>query len=165
VYNATAVRETNTQFGNYGAVVRRGAAPRFHNTIITNARKAPVTMRDDATFNNASAGQLLWTSSLLHGDFSDAAFGSSDRAAQTRAFLFTTMKNNRNADPLLALGALNAVTTLMPDVTPLPGSPALDANYVAQPPDNGFFEQVDFIGGVGPGNNWVLSGWANFSDN
>ena len=165
VYNVTAIRETNTQFGNYGAVVRRGAAPRFYNTIITNARRAPVTIRDDATFNNAAAGQLVWTSSLLHGDFSDAAFGSSDRAAQTRDFLFTTMKNNRNADPLLALGSLNTMTTLMPDVTPLPGSPALDVNYVAQPPDDGFFEPVDYIGGVGPGSNWVLSGWANFSDN
>ena len=53
----------------------------------------------------------------------------------------------------------------MPDVQPLNGSPALDLNYVAQPPDNGFFEHVDFIGGVGPGRNWVLDGWANFSDN
>ena len=165
VYNVTAVRETNTQFGNYGAVVRRGAAVKFHNAIISNSRRAPLTLRDDATFNNVTAGELVWTSSLLHGDFSDAAFGSSDRASATRDFLFTTMRNNRNTDPMLALGSVNSVSALMPDVTPLPGSPALDVDFVSNPPDNGFFEQVDFIGGVGPGHNWVLSGWAAFSDN
>ena len=53
----------------------------------------------------------------------------------------------------------------MPDLEPLEDSPALDADYVAVPPDNGFLEAVDYLGAVGPGNNWVLSGWANFSDN
>ena len=45
------------------------------------------------------------------------------------------------------------------------GEADVASGRAAQPPDDGFFEQVDFIGGVGPGNNWVLSGWANFSDN
>mgnify|MGYP006213278973 CR=1 FL=1 len=55
--------------------------------------------------------------------------------------------------------------TLMPDLMPLAGSPALDADFVAVPPDDGFLQPVDFIGAVGPGHDWVLSGWANFSDN
>ena len=75
------------------------------------------------------------------------------------------MKRNRSVDPLLAIGAISEFKLLMPDLAPLPGSPALDADFVAQPPDNGFFEQVDFIGGIQPGNNWTLTGWANFSDN
>ncbi|HUP47322.1 MAG TPA: hypothetical protein VNA04_00885 [Thermoanaerobaculia bacterium] len=163
VYNVTAVRENN-QFGNYGAVLRRGTAGKFYNSIITGSRHAPVTLRDDATLNNAGT-DLIWATSILHGDFSDASFpSSSDRAQATRDFLFTTMKSNRNVDPMLALGALNTVNTLMPDLTPLPGSPALDVNFVTQPPDDGFFDPVDFIGGVGPGTNWVLSGWANFSN-
>ena len=167
VYNVTAIREDNDQFGNYGGVLRRGASPKFYNAIVSNARQAPLTIRDTATFNNAGAGELVFDSSILFGDFSDAKFpSSSDRAAQTRDFLFTTMKLNRNTDPLLALGSeLTALTSLMPDVTPLGGSPALNVNYVTQPPDNGFFEPVDFIGGVGPGRNWVLDGWATFSDN
>ena len=164
VYNVTAIRETNA-FGNYGGVIRRGAAGRFYNTVITNSRKAPLTLRDDQTFNNVGTNELVWNSSILHGDFSDAAFGSSDRASATRDFLFTTMRRNRNLDPMLAVGTVNDITALMPDLTPLPGSPALDVNFVTQPPDNRFFEQVDFVGGVGPTDNWVLSGWANFSNN
>ena len=45
------------------------------------------------------------------------------------------------------------------------GSPALDADFVANPPDNGFLDAVDYQGAVGPGVNWILSGWASFSDN
>ncbi|HUP45416.1 MAG TPA: hypothetical protein VM779_07870 [Thermoanaerobaculia bacterium] len=167
VYNVTAIREDNAQFGNYGGVLRRGASPKFYNVIMTNARHAPLTIRDTATFDNVNSGELVFDSSILFGDFSDARFpSSSDRAVQTRDFLFGTMKRNRNVDPMLALGSrVSSVTALMPDVSPLPGSPALNLQYVAQPPDDGFLEQVDFIGGVGPGRNWVLEGWANFSDN
>lgn len=165
VYNFTAYGTGRTDLGNYGAVLRKGSAGNIHNMIITGSRRAPVTIRDDASFNNASSGELVFDNSILFGNFTDSGFGSSDRASATRTFLFETMKHNRNVDPLLAAGSPTLTKTLMPDLTPLPSSPALDADFVAVPPDNGFFERVDFIGAVGPGDNWVLSGWANFSDN
>ena len=165
VYNVTAVRVSTTG-GNHGGVIRRSSAGKFLNNIITGSRLAPITIRDTNTFNNTASGELVIDSSILHGDFTDAAFiNSSDRASQTREFLFNTMRRNRSIDPLLAIGTPTLLKTLQPDLTPLPGSPALDADFVANPPDNGFLEAVDFIGAVGPGHNWVLSGWANFSDN
>ncbi|HWW62004.1 MAG TPA: hypothetical protein VN181_11600, partial [Thermoanaerobaculia bacterium] len=165
VYNVTAIRESGPA-GNYGGVLRRGSAGKVYNAIVQETKLAPYTIRDDATFANAGSGELIVDNSILFGDFSDAKFtNSADRGAQTRTFLFTTMKNNRNVNPLLAIGTTTLTKTLMPDVSPLAGSPALDADFVAQPPDNGFFDRVDFLGGVAPGNNWVLSGWANFSDN
>jgi len=164
VYNTTGVRVSGPA-GNYGGVLRRGTAGKFFNAVVSGSRQAPLTIRDDATFNSAGT-ELLIDNSILSGDFSDAKFANSaDRATQTRTFLFTTMKNNRNTDPLLAMGTPTLTKTLMPDLTPLSGSPALDADFVAQPPDNGFFERVDFLGAIAPGNNWVLSGWATFSDN
>jgi hypothetical protein len=109
---------------------------------------------------------LVLNHSILHGEFADTAFpNSSDRAAQTREFLFTTMTRNRNTDPLLAMGTPTLIKTYMPDLSPLPDSPALDADFVANPPDNGFLDHAGFQGAVGPGENWILSGWANFSDN
>ena len=164
VYNVTALRESGPR-GNYGGVIRRGSAGRFYNTIVTGSRRAPVTFRDDATFNAIGAGELVLNHSLLHGNFTDSGFTGSDRAQQTRDFLFTTMTRNRNADPMLNIGEPTLLDTLMPDLRPQPGSPALDADFVAVPPDDGFLEAVDFIGAVGPGHDWVLSGWANFSDN
>ncbi|HUP66043.1 MAG TPA: hypothetical protein VM557_12275 [Thermoanaerobaculia bacterium] len=165
LYNVTGYGTGRMDVGAYGNVLRRGTAGKIHNLIVMNSRRAPVTIRNDSTFAHAASGELVFDNSILFGDFSDAAFGSSDSAQQTRTFLFDTMKWNRNVDPLLAAGAPSQIRTLMPDLTPLPGSPALDADYVAIPPDDGFFKRVDFIGAVGPGDDWILSGWAVFSDN
>jgi hypothetical protein len=165
VYNVTAVRVASGT-GNYGGVLRRNTAGKFYNAVVTGSRLAPVTLRDALTFNNAGAGDLVLNNSIFHGSFADAQFpNAADRADQTRTFLFTTMTRNRNVDPLLAMGTPTLTRTLMPDLEPLENSPALDADYVAQPPDNGFLEAVDYQGAVGPGQNWILSGWANFSDN
>jgi hypothetical protein len=167
VYNVTAVR-VSSGVGQYGGVLRRNTAGKFHNVIVTGSRLAPLTLRDTSTFTNANGGELVFANSILHGSFEDAAFpatgATGDQAANTRNFLFTTMKGNRNTDPLLAMGTPTLLKTLMPDLEPLESSPALDVNFVGYPAD-GFVDAVDFIGAVGPGNNWVLSGWANFSDN
>ncbi len=36
---------------------------------------------------------------------------------------------------------------------------------VVSPPDGGFFERVNFIGGVGPGHDWLKGGWIYISKN
>lgn len=165
VFNVTSVRVPSAT-GNYGAVLRRNTGGRFHNVIVAGAKNAPVNLRDGSTTSNANSGLLVLDNSILFGDFSDATgFPTRTDGEQSRTFVFTTNKNNRNTDPKLAIGTPSLLETLMPDLSPLTDSPALDADYVAQPPDNGFFEAVDFQGAVGPGNNWVLSGWATFSDN
>lgn len=166
VYNVTGYRPAATA-GHYGAVLRRGTGYDMHNAIVVGSKKAPITMRDDATWAHVGTGELVWNNSIMFGDFSNASFpdATNDRPDATRNFIFQTMDLNRNVDPKLAAGAPTDLKTLMPDLSPLPDSPALDMSYVAQPPDNGFFEPVDFVGGVGPNDNWVLSGWATFSDN
>lgn len=170
VYNVTAVRPiAPSNDGAYGAVVRRNSAGRFYNSIVVGSRRAPFTIRDDSSFNNAAAGELVVDSSILSGDFSNGSFtttgATGDKADQTRMYLFTTMTRNRNVDPMLAIGTPTLLRTLYPDLMPLAGSPALDVDFVALPPDNGFLERVDFIGAVGPGHDWIHTGWANFSDN
>jgi hypothetical protein len=169
VYNMTAVGTGTAVTGAFGATLRRGTAGKIHNIVIQTPRRAPVTLRDDATWNQATAGELVFDNSILYGNFADGSDqwpSSSDRPQQTRDFIFNTMKHNRNVDPMLTMGAWSALDFLMPDVTPLPGSPALDINYVKTPPDNGFFDTtVDYIGGVGPTHNWTMTGWAVFSDN
>ena len=164
VYNVTTVRVPSGT-GNYGAVLRRNAAGKFYNAIVAGTRLAPLNLRDSATVGNAAPGALVVDNSILFGDFSDAAFPGRTDGGQSRTFAFTTNTHNRNVDPLLAIGTPSLVKTWMPDLTPLDHSPALDADFVAYPADNGFFEAVDYQGAVGPGNNWILSGWANFSDN
>ncbi len=164
IYNVTAIGTGSTTLGNYGWVLRRGVAGKHHNIIVYGSRHAPVTVRNDATFNRIAAGELIFDNSILFGDFSKFP-NSADNGPRTREFLFETMKFNRNVDPLLAYGSYAPQKFLNPNVMPLPGSPALDINYVKTPPDNGFFDtSVNCIGGVCPGNDWVSTGWAIFSD-
>ncbi|MBV9492919.1 MAG: hypothetical protein JOZ54_01635 [Acidobacteria bacterium] len=166
IYNVTTVRAT-TQDGNFGAVLRRNTTGKYYNVITMGTKNAPIDLRDAPTVASANSGKLVIDNSILFGNFADAAFPSrpAGEADASRTFAFTTNKNNRNVDPKLAMGTPSLIRTLTPDLSPLANSPALDADFVAHPPDNGFFEQVDFQGAVGPGNNWILSGWACFSDN
>ena len=76
-------------------------------------------------------------------------------------WFYDDMMQNRTVDPGLASPAYYQV----PDVSPLAGSPALLTNYVTSPPDDGFFEPVDFLGAVGPGGDWTQSGWTIWSKN
>lgn len=164
VYNVTGVRVPSTN-GNYGAVLRRNTTGRYYNMIVQGSKNAPFNVRDASTLANGNSGALVVDNSILFGDFSDAAFPSRTDGEANRILLFTTNKNNRNVDPQLAMGAATRVKSYMPDLEPRAGSPALDADYVAVPPDNGFLQSVGYQGAIGPGNNWVLSGWATFSDN
>lgn len=165
IYNVTAIGTGSTTVGNYGWVLRRGVAGKHHNILLYGSRHAPVTVRNDATFNRIAPGELTFDNSILFGDFNRFP-NSADNGPRTREFLFQTMKFNRNVDPMLAFGSWAHHKFLNPNVMPLPGSPALDISYVKTPPDNGFFDtSVNCIGGVCPGNDWVSTGWAIFSDN
>lgn len=166
VYNVTAIRPAGATAGQYGGRIRRNSGGQWHNVIVSGTLFAPLFIDGSASLANAASGVLTFDHSILFGDFSDAKFKNSPPNGQpTRDHVFGTWKYNRNTDPMLAIGSPTLVKTLMPDLSPLPGSPALDVTYVGNPPDNGFLVPVDFQGAVGPGDNWILSGWATFSDN
>lgn len=162
VWNATAVREASDT-GFYAGRIRRNSGGQWHNIVVSGAKNAPLFLDGTATQNNAGSGVLVFDNSILFGDFSKYPAGVN--GAPTTQHLFTTWKWNRNTDPRLAIGEPTLLKTLMPDLTPLDGSPALDADSAGNPPDDGFLVPTDYLGAVGPGDNWILSGWATFSDN
>lgn len=167
IYNVTAIAPPVSAGGKglYGARIRRGAAGLYHNIIITGSQYAPVTIESTQSQNLAGT-ELIFDNSILYGNFADNAFKSGSNPAFTRKFLFEDMKFNRNVNPQLRLGSWDPTKLLGPNLEPLPDSPALDANFIKTPPDDGFFDtNVSCIGGVCPGDNWVLTGWATFSDN
>lgn len=163
VYNVTAVRVASDT-GFYGGRLRRNSAGQWHNIVVTGSKNAPLYIDGSSTQGNAASGALVFDHSILHGDFADAKYPNVN-GAPSRTHLFTTWKNNRNLDPQLAIGAPTLIKTYMPDLAPLAGSPALDADFAANPPDDGFLQPVDYLGAVGRGGNWLLTGWATYSDN
>lgn len=168
IYNATFVGDpARGGESNNGIVLRHGTAGNFHNFIVTGYKKSSVAIRGAVSLNQAASGALVFDNSVVYsraGDFERNSDGSLKAdAVATRDFLTQSMKNNQvGVDPLL----VDPFNLDRPNVEPQQGSPALDTRYVKTPPDNGFFDtDVDYIGGVDPGDNWVLSGWATFSDN
>lgn len=168
IYNATFVGDpARGGESNNGIVLRHGTAGAFHNFIVTGYKKSSVAVRGAASLAQAASGALLFDNSVIYsaaGDFERNSDGTlKPDASATRDFLTQSMKSNQvGVDPLL----VDPFNLDRPNVEPSAGSPALDSRYVKTPPDNGFFDtDVDYIGGVDPGDNWVLSGWASFSDN
>jgi len=162
VYNVTAVREASDT-GFYGGRLRRNTGGQWHNVVVAGSKNAPIYIDGGAAQGNAASGVLTFDHSILFGDFTK--YPTNVNGAPTIQHLFTTYKWNRNVDPKLAIGDVTLLKTLMPDLAPLDGSPALDADFAGNPPDDGFLVPVDYLGAVTTGDNWVLSGWATFSDN
>ena len=69
--------------------------------------------------------------------------------------------NNLEADAKLR----NPFAQSGPDFRPAADSPAVNgAIPVASPSGDGFFEPVNFIGGMGPNDNWT-AGWTTTAQN
>ena len=101
-----------------------------------------LSLQNTIFFNNKVEG--------VAGNFVTDSDGFDERAWATNPQF-----NNAETDPML----MAPYSTSSPDFTPGANSPAVNGTVpVASPPDDGFFDSVNFIGGVDPANNW-LKGW------
>jgi hypothetical protein len=148
IYNATWVGPEGlpTQAGAPGFLLRRGTQVTIRNAIVQNFIGPNYDV--DGAESQALAGTSLTIGNSFF--FSNAGPGNID--------LNTIGPGNSTANPLLA-----NPRGLTPDVSPRPGSPARTGGTV--PPNDGFFDQVGYAGGVDPNNPWIWEGWLTFSDN
>ncbi|MHB1046503.1 MAG: hypothetical protein ACYC4P_10860 [Thermoanaerobaculia bacterium] len=164
VYNATFIGlRPAASSETEGIVLRRGTAGKFHNFIAQGWPGLMIDIRDGATQIQANNGSLVVDNSIftLNTSVQDGGFGTNANGQFTKTFITQTMKNNRTG----AAGLVDPTEPIMPNVLPAEGSAAADARYAAQPPDDGFFEPASCVGGVCPGNNWILAPWTTFSQN
>jgi hypothetical protein len=169
IYNATFVGNAayvepgneDSEYGQ-GAKLRRGTGGSLHNLIFTGFGLSGVRVDNSETFAQIDGGGLVIDSSIIHGnEVIEAGYsGDAGDAAAVQSFLWDGT-DNQSTDPMLA----NPYSTIQPDVAPLAGSPARRGSFVASPPDDGFFEPVDYIGGVNPSDPWIWEPWTTFSDN
>jgi hypothetical protein len=130
--------------GASGFLLRRGTGVTIRNAIVTRftGAEGPVIIDGDAS--NALVGTLLTIDNSI-------------------------FFNNTGPNPLPGLGANNIFSNprladplaLIPDIAPRPGSPAR-GNGVNL---GGFFDNVNYIGGVNPNDSWIDDGWTTFADN
>ena len=150
IYNATLVGDPAGPESDNGMLIREGAAGMFANFIVTGFNKVGLDINNEATHAQADSGKLVVKNSIFfengNGNFGDEKDDDGfDEAG------FAASNGNKEVDPGLAAPFNKSA----PNFTP-----SADANTVtpANPPNDGFFEQVNFIGGVSPTNNWT-TGW------
>ncbi len=149
IYNATFIgnRQISVAPG-HGNRYRRGTGCISRNFIIMNFGGSGIRVDDPETIALFGTG-LQMTNSIVYGNASN--FGGTDAAA-TQAWFEAPSALNQVIDPMLA----DPLNTLVPNVTPLPGSPARDAMSAGT---------GGYIGGVDPNHPWIYDGWTIFSDN
>lgn len=150
IYNVTLVGDPSGPESDNGMLIREGAAGMYANFIVTGFNKVGLDINNAATHAQADAGKLVVKNSIFFengkGNFGDEKDDDGfDEAA------FAAANGNKETDPNLA----SPFSKSAPDFTPGAGANTVSP---AAPPADGFFEPVNFIGGVSPSNNWT-SGW------
>ena len=156
IYNATLVGDPSGTESDNGMLIREGAAGTFANFIVTGFNKVGLDINNEATHAQADSGKLVVKNSIFFengkGNFGDEKDDDGfDEAG------FAASNGNKETDP----GLRDPFNKSTPDFTLGAGA---DAVSPAVPPADGFFENVNFIGGVSPSNNWT-TGWTTSAQN
>ena len=150
IFNATLVGDPAGPESDNGMLIREGAAGLYANFIVTGFNKVGLDINNEATYAQAESGALVVKNSIFFengkGNFSDEK--DADGFDEAR---FAADNGNKETDP----GLVDPFNKSAPNFTPGAGANAVNP---ASPPADGFFEPVDFIGGVSPSNNWI-TGW------
>jgi len=164
-------------------VLRRGTAAEERNIIVTGFKNIGISVADDSTRSQGTAGSLVVSNGIVFGNNGGGA--QFDTRAQylvdnsfwtnlsvTDPMLCKPLDNGLN-DICTAAGFAGTTATpcctgagkgncaVKPNFAPKATSPALNGSIpVATPPADGFFDTtVDFIGAVDPDNDWTHEAW------
>lgn len=134
-----------------GILLRNGVGATLINAIALSFGSTGLDLDDPETAAQIDAGTLSVHHSIIFA--SQPLATDADGIDEEDVFL-NRWAGNRVVDPGLA----DAADYDNPDFRPAPGSAAA-SGWIA-PPDDGFFEPVDYIGAVGPGaEEWYRAHW------
>jgi len=167
IYNFTFIGDKgdSTHHSDIGMLIRQGTMGTWKNGIVMNFGDCGIDIDHAATFNNAwDAGNNRLNGSLavdncIVFDNREATQSGETGGNDEAAYPFTSDRfirelngNNRFVDPML----YHPYEHVLPDYREMEGSP-VTSGY-ANAPDDGWFTQVDFVGGISAGMDW-LDGW------
>ncbi|MEO0794596.1 MAG: hypothetical protein AAFX93_05525 [Verrucomicrobiota bacterium] len=169
IYNATflglAISQPDKAKQSNAILMRRGSGGLVYNTIF-------------AGFGGMSAGIESVASASLHADgglvVENCVFYQNFLLARTLSeklpneelvsrIMTDTANNNVFANP-----GFTSINPEKPDLTPMPNSLAANPPTIAEPPADGFFKPVTYLGGIDPtdpNGPWVFAPWTTYSPN
>ena len=155
IYNVTLVGDpVEGEKGDNGLLIREGAAGIYANFIVTGFKKVGLDINTASTHKQADDGNLVVKNSIFFSN-GKTNFGDEkgddgfDEAGWAKGL------DNYEVDPILT----DPFNKNNPDF-----SSGATGVTPASPPSDGFFDPVNFIGGVSPSNNW-MQGWTTSDRN
>jgi len=156
IYNFTLIGDPNGPESDIGMLLREGTKGHLYNGIIMGFGEYGLDIDHQQTFDNIANGDLVMDNCLFYANAEH--FCTDDDGFDEMSFCMTTMSNNTTTSQNPLVSPYN---TSSPDFRPQ--GQALTHSHKA-PPADGFFDNVDFIGGVDPANNWA-QGWITTAQN
>jgi ABC-type branched-subunit amino acid transport system substrate-binding protein len=163
ISNLTAIGSPESTKSDDGMQLRRGTGANLHNAIVVGFNESCVNIDDLATWQTAltstASPSLSGDLTISRSIFSCAApfKDSGSEPYPVSSFVMTLNEGNLLADPLLTA----PYSPTAPDFRPMAGSPAMTGGVV---PNDPFFDNVTFRGGVDPANDWTV-GWTTNASN
>lgn len=166
IYNVTLVGGGAGAVGGEstnGMLLRRGTAGKLFNHIVMGFGTSGLDLDNAPTIDRANAGLLevsnsIFDNTLNFSDDDDVADGGSIQIDEAD-WAMNQWTGNVTTDPEL----IAPFDRLAPDFRPMAGGAATTG--FATPPADGFFEDVDFVGGVSPAGAPWYEGWTTTDQN
>ena len=158
IANVTLVGVPTSDASDTGIVLREGTAGDLINVVAHGWNDSCLDVDNDATVAEGDAGSLTMEYSLLDCGTNYAA---DDEEAWTTTW-FTDQTGNVEGDGSTA-DLTDPLNIDAPDFTPVAGGTVATSGGDASAWD-AWFDATDFMGGVGPDDNWV-AGWTAFPAN
>ena len=155
ISNVTLVGDPSGPESDNGMLIREGAAGIYTNFIVVGFNKVGLDINNESSHKQAEDGGLVVKNSIF---FSNGAgnFGDEKDDDGFDEAAWATGLGNKENDPNLA----DAFNKSNPDFTPGSGASSMSPDI----PSDGFFDKVDFIGGVDPDSDWT-KGWTTSARN
>jgi hypothetical protein len=171
IYNFTSCGDPNTSLAEARRAVlfRRGTAVTFRNFVLFGSHKGTSSSNVGLQLDGSSTLAQVdnGTTQIGAGIITQATLTPAANDVHSATLPYITSGRfpdvRRGVDPGLSTGCFIAEA---PNWVPASGSLAGGLLPPIQPPADGFFEPVTFIGAVGPSpaDNWT-SGWTSFPQN
>ena len=156
IYNFTLIGDPNGPESDIGVLLREGTKGHLYNGIVMGFGEYGLDIDHQQTFDNIANGELVFDNCLFYANAEH--FCTDDDGFNEQEFCMTTMSNNTTTSQNPLTSPYN---TSSPDFSPT--GQALTHSHKA-PPGDGFFDNVDYVGGVDPANDWT-QGWITTAAN
>ncbi len=160
IYNVTLVGDPDGPYSDNGMLIREGAAGIYANFIVTGFNKVGLDINNESSHKQANDSNLIVKNSTF---FNNRLANFGDETGEG--------SNDDGFDEAGWAKGLGNVETDANLVDPFnKDNPNFTSNFgssvvtPATPPSDGFFDAVNFIGGVSESNNWT-TGWTTSARN